>query len=178
MRTVQEERPRPGLSPAPSRDGPDGAGVGSALERARAALYALLDAHTSFSETGFSVDIAASTDRWDACIRALGAAVTYDEMARYLCERSRELYGREFLFSDRCVANEIAYHMNAYLCVRRYPGYRRHLTTYIFAKGYLIEHCKEIDISTDDVKSWRQRTMFGYRRGIREIYKGTADDPF
>ncbi len=141
-------------------------------------MHDLLERYTTMTEKGFRIDIASAADRWDAWGKALGLRAAYREMAARLCRRYRERYGKEFLFSERCVAEEIAYHMNAFMRVKGYPGYHRHLSTLAFSKDYLIEHCKEIDISTDDVASWKQRTMFRYRQGIREVYRGTRDDPF
>ena len=151
---------------------------GQALEDAVRRLRTLLDEHTRFSETGFSIDLCSAPEDWDACSREIGVDEAYRLMAEHLCGRFREKFGDDFLFSDRCVEKEIAYHMNAFMRVRGFPGYRRHLTTYAFNKDYIVRHCKEIDISTEDVKDWCQRKMFRYRKGIRDCYKGTSRDPF
>ena len=59
-----------------------------------------------------------------------------------------------------------------------YPGYRRNVTTLAFDKEKLIRHCRIVNISTADVNSWRQRTVFRYKKGIRDCYRGTSADPF
>lgn len=99
-------------------------------------------------------------------------------MSDQLCERYRQLYGREFLFTNRCVAYEIEYHVDGFMYARGFRGYRRNITTLLFSRKDLIAHCRTIDISADDVNSWRQKTMFGYRAGVREIYRNTDKDPF
>ncbi len=134
-------------------------------------MLALLEKYTAMDDKGFSVDIETAADEWDACIKGLGAKNAYAAMANYLCGKYREKYGKAFLFSDACVANEIAYHVNAFMCMKHFPGYSRHISTYLLARDYLIEHCRTIEISTDDISSWRQKVMFKYRKGTRDCYK-------
>ena len=64
------------------------------------------------------------------------------------------------------------------MCMQGYKGYSRNITTYFISKDQLILHCKEVDISTEDVYNTKQRIMFGYKKGIRERYKGTEEDPY
>ena len=144
----------------------------------QAELSALLERCTTFSPAGFSVDLAAEPDAWDGCFRALGVRPACRRMAELLCARYRERFGEEFLFSVPCVAWELRYHAAAYMAAAGFRGYARHVSTLLFPRRQLILHCKEIDISTEDVKSLRQRLMFGYRRGVRPCYRGTEKDPF
>ena len=141
-------------------------------------LYSLLESYTKITPDGFSVDIATEHETWDDCIKALGVRNAYRLMADRLCELYNERYGEEFLFSNECVAYEIEYHVDAFMTMQGYSGYIRNVTTMLFSRESLIEHCKEVDISVKDVDNFRQRTMFGYRRGIRACYKGTERDPF
>ena len=148
------------------------------MEERKNELLALLYDSTSFYETGFSVDLKRKPDRWHALVSAIGAGRSCALMAEALCSRYRELFGRDFLFSERCVAFELRYHLAAYLWAMGYPGHRRHVTTFLFSREKLIGHCQEIDISADDAASLRQRLMFGYKRSVRPVYRSTPADPF
>ena len=148
------------------------------VQEATDALRALLKKHTAFSEKGFDIDIESAADEWNDCLTAIGVRRAYGLMGTYLCEEYRGMYGREFLLGDRCVAYEIEYHVDAYMWAQGYPGYRRNITTFAFSREELVKHCRVVNISTDDVENLRQRTMFRYKKGIRDCYKGTADDPF
>lgn len=141
-------------------------------------LLALLDESTRFEETGFSIDLKAAPEAWHRCVTALGIRESCAVMAEALCGEYQSRYGREFLFSAPCVAWEIRFHLAAYLWAMGYPGYRRNITTYLFTRKKLITHCQEIDISVSDVFSRRQRVMFGYKKGVRPVYRNTGADPF
>ena len=144
----------------------------------KTALLALLDESASYRETGFSIDLKKAPDRWHRCVSALGLRESCAVMADALCGEYQSRYGREFLFSAPCVAWEIRYHLAAYMWAMGHPGYRRNVTTYLFSRKKLILHCQEIDISTADIASRRQRIMFGYKRGVRPVYRSTGADPF
>lgn len=148
------------------------------MDERKKALAEMLLENTVFYETGFSVDLKTDPDRWDALVSAVGVREACAFMAEALCRRYRTLYGREFLFSARCVDFELRYHLTAYLWAMGYPGYSRHITTYLFSREKLIRHCREIDISTGDISSLRQRVMFGYKKGVRPVYRSTSADPF
>ena len=141
-------------------------------------LSALLMESTTFFDTGFSVDLKAAPERWHRCASALGLRRCCDLMSEWLCREYAARYGREFLFSAACVSFEIRYHLAAYMWAMGYPGYRRNLTAYLFSREKLIGHCQEIDISVTDTASRRQRVMFGYRKGVRPVYRNTSADPF
>ena len=140
-------------------------------------LESLCRTFTVIREDGFSVNLETAVHEWDAAIRAAGRRRAYREMAGILNRLYGERYGRPFLFSDRCMAFEIQFHADAYLAVT-VGGYPRHVSTLLFSREALLLHCREIDISEEDVKSLRQRLMFGYRRGVRPCYRGTERDPF
>lgn len=133
---------------------------------------------TEISEKGFAVDLRKQTQQWQALVSALGRRQAYRLMSRTLCEAYRQRFGREFLFSESCVAFELAYHADAYFWTQgfRHPG--RHLTTLLFAREELARHCEVIDISTDDVAVFKQSAMFGYAAGVRPCYRKTPQDPF
>lgn len=76
------------------------------------------------------------------------------------------------------MSNEIEKHVLGYFY---YLGYKNVSKPTIFAtcgKQSLCDHCKTIEISEADVYSWKQSNGFGYYNGIRDKYKGTANDPF
>ncbi|MBR6430708.1 MAG: hypothetical protein IKS27_05805 [Oscillospiraceae bacterium] len=151
---------------------------GPLTEREKAALTELLDGHVTMTGKGFAIDLAAAPQAWDECLKTLGAKRGYAAAAEMLNVRYREAEGRDYLFTDRCLAFEIAYHANAFFRAVGIPGYRRHVTTLLFSREALIEHCKVVDISTDDISVPRQRIMFRYRSGVRPAFRGTDADPF
>ena len=152
-------------------------GILSALT-ARARLRRLLKRDGRMNVNGFSVDLRRDTKRWDRAIRALGPARAYRFMSDTLCKSYRRRYGKDFLFSERCVAFEIAYHANAYFWTQGFGGYARHLTTLLFDRKSLSRHCGVVDVFSYDTKDLKQRLMFGYARGVRRRYRNTAEDPF
>jgi len=126
---------------------------------------------TEINEEGFKVHLKDAEPLWDNYAKSVDVQTLYDELSAYLCDEYYNNYGKEFLFSNECVSYEIEYHMDAYMHVNGYSGYYRNVTTLIFSKKYLIEHCKIIDISVRDVSNFKQRTMFNYKKGIRECIK-------
>ena len=141
-------------------------------------LRSLVDRSTSMTPQGFSVDLQAHPKKWNKYLKALGVRRASALMADRLCRRYKAAYGREYLFDERCVARETAYHVNAYMWAKRFPGYYRNITTMLFSRNSLIRHCKEVDISTDDIDKLKQTLMFRYKNGIRKIYRRTPEDPF
>ncbi|MBQ6117572.1 MAG: hypothetical protein IJL08_09685 [Oscillospiraceae bacterium] len=141
-------------------------------------MHELLEKYASISENGFAIDLASAAAEWNAWMTSVGVRKACAIMSDQLCERYRQLYGREFLFSNNCVAYEIEYHVDGFMYAQGFKGYRRNVTTLLFSRKKLIAHCRVIDISTDDVNSWKQKTMFSYRPGVRQIYRNTDKDPF
>lgn len=147
-------------------------------EKAFGELLRLTAACTEITEKGFAVDLRGDTEAWHNAVLALGARESFRLMSELLCGAYARRYGHEYLFSENCVAFEIAYHANAYFWSQRLKGHARHVTTLLFNREELARHCEVIDISTDDVASLRQRLMFGYAGGVRERLRGTQEDPF
>lgn len=137
----------------------------------------LVRQNTDVSEEGFSIHLDTVRDEWDREIRAAGRKPAYRRMADELARLYREQFGREFLFTERCMAFEIQFHTDAYMAVT-VGGYPRHPSTLFFSRAALVSHCRSIEISKEDVKSLRQRLMFRYRFGIRPCYKKTDENPF
>ena len=140
-------------------------------------LRALTDRHSAVTEKGFAVDLRRDTAAWRRAVSALGRHRAYRLMAGRLCALYESRFGRPFLFSERCVAFEIAYHAEAYFWTQGLGG-RRHVSTLLYPRGALVWHCEVVDISTDDTAVWKQRTMFGYAAGVRPCWRGTEHDPF
>lgn len=115
---------------------------------------------------GFSLDLTAAPERWDAVIRALGRKAAYAALARFLCGEFRRVNGRDFLFSDDCVAFELGYHIDAFLWTRGYP-YPRHFTTRLFTRAFLDRHCRSVEIFEKDFRNLKQRVVFRYKKGLR-----------
>ncbi len=144
----------------------------------REELVRLVARHAELFEKGFALDLREETERWYHAIRALGAKEAYGLIGDVLCELYALQYGKEFLFTSRCLAFEIAYHANAYFWTQGLRGLPRHVTTLLFSRVELARHCEVVDISTDDAAERRQRLMFGYARGVRPRYRNTPEDPF
>lgn len=145
---------------------------------AEAELAELTERCSVLSEKGFAVDLRTETERWHRAVRTLGAKKAYALMSRTLCTLYERRFGKAFLFSERTLAFELAYHAEAYFWTQGLDGHARHLSTLLFKREELARHCEVIDISTDDVDSFKQRTMFSYARGVRPCYRNTETDPF
>ena len=145
---------------------------------AEAELAGLLEQYAVIKAEGFSVDLASAHERWDRCMKRLGLKAAYARMAEYLCRAYLERFGEPFLLTEDCIAWEIQYHADADMAARGYRGYSRNVTTLLYSKAALERHCKEVDISLEDMDNWKQRTMFRYKQGIRACYRGTERDPF
>ena len=142
-----------------------------------AQLRALTQQHTRVKESYLCVS-AEPEEAWYALIQALGRKTAYLEIARAANALYEAQIGRPFLFSDACLAFEIGYHVDAYLWAKGYAHCRPHITALAFPKSVLIRHCKDVDISERDTGNLPQRLLCGYKKGIRECYRGTERDPF
>ena len=151
---------------------------GGSLAEAAEELTGLLEKYADVQAQGFSIDLASDHGRWDVCMKRLGLGEAYARMADWLCRAYRERFGEEFLLTEACVAWEIQYHADAFMAAKGYKRYSPNVTTLLFSKEDLESHCKVVDISLEDVNNWKQRTMFRYRKGIRDCYRGTEKDPF
>ena len=147
-------------------------------DQARAELQRLCAEHTTVSEKGFAVDLRQETEAWHSAIRSLGRSEAYRLMSDFLCESYQLHFGRPFLFDEGCVAFEIAYHADTYFWACGLKNSSRHITTLLFKRTELLRHCEVIDISTDDILSFRQRAMFDYAASVRPCYRSTPADPF
>ena len=102
----------------------------------------------------------------------------FDYLAEMCETKFKNKYKRDIIFTNDCMSNEIEKHVLGYFY---YLGYKKVSKPAIFAtygKQALCDHCKTIEISEADVYNWKQSNGFGYYNGIRDKYKGTANDPF
>ena len=141
-------------------------------------LNELLQKYAAIKENGFDIDLESAPEEWNKWIMSMGVRRACALMSDGLCERYKQMFGKEFLFTNRCVAYELEYHIDGYMYAKGFKGYHRNITTLLFSREKLIAHCREINISTNDVKSWKQRTMFRYKSGVRKEYQKTESDPF
>ena len=141
-------------------------------------LYGLLEKYTKITEDGFAIDIETDFRQWDRCAKTIGIHPCYKRMSRWLAEKYAQIYSKPYLFTEECMAYEIEYHFDAFMWSMGLKGYTRNVTTLIFSKAQLISHCRIINISTTDAHDIRQKTMFAYRKGVRQCYRGTSEDPY
>ena len=141
-------------------------------------LFGLMELYAVIQTDGFSVDLASEHEKWDRCMKRIGLSTAYSQMAGFLCRVYLERFGEQFLLTEECVAKEIQYHADAYMAAKGYRGYSRNVTTMLYSKAALESHCKEIDISLQDMNDWKQCLMFQYKKGIRDCFRGTEKDPF
>ncbi len=134
---------------------------------ALARLDGLIAANASYKEGEIALLLAEAPAEWDRAIRALGRKEAYGHIADVLCAEYKSRIGREFLFTEACVAYELGYHINAYLWCKGFQGYPRHVTHLLFSKASLDRHCRSVEISESDLRSFKQRTMFRYKKGLR-----------
>ena len=101
-----------------------------------------------------------------------------------------ETFGRQFLFSEKCIANEIYAHFVGFMWSIRRKGYN--LPYYML--GYCLYHknfkisdmrnqiyyaCKEADIYEKDVyDNPGEAKVYDYYNGINDVYKNTNKDPY
>ena len=93
---------------------------------ALARLDGLIAANASYKEGEIALLLAEAPAEWDRAIRALGRKEAYGHIADVLCAEYKSRIGREFLFTEACVAYELGYHINAYLWCKGFQGYPRH----------------------------------------------------
>ena len=141
-------------------------------------LYALIDKYTEIRKDGFAIHIEDEPVEWDHTIKVIGIREAYRKMAKYICDAYEKKFGEPYLLNEKCIAYEIEFHVDAFMTMQKLRGYSRHVGTLLYTKSQLLKHCGVIDISTKDLSVLKQRVMFRYRKGIRDIYKGTERDPF
>ncbi len=89
---------------------------------------------------------------------------------------------REFLFSDKCVIQEIKHHCLGYWYVEgliplKKTSYRLLIGTF-GNKTKMKKSCRKIDIAEQDVFEKKQSLAFRYCYGIRDCYLLTMADPY
>ena len=137
----------------------------------------LLFSCTEVLPEGFRIELSETAERWAALSRAIGARRLCAFLAEALFEAYRKTFGKPFLFSARCMAFEIRYHLNAYLWARGL-GRRRHVSTLLIGRARIERACHSIEIDRTDVYRWSQRIAFRYFFGICAEYRKGPDDPY
>lgn len=143
----------------------------------RRRVEALLFSCTDILREGFRIDLSASPEQWNALSRALGSRRLSVLCAEALEEAYEKRYCEPYLFTARCMAFEIRYHLNAYLWAK---GARnlRHVSTLLLRRAHIERSCRSIEIDRTDAYRWSQRLLFRYFFGIRKGYRRTARDPY
>ncbi len=141
-------------------------------------LSGLLRRYSAVQADGFAIDLASAPGRWDRCMKRLGTGRACGLMAVWLCRTYGERFGEPFLLTEACVSREIRYHVEAYLAAMGYKPYTRPATTLPYTREAIKLHCGEINISLEDLTDWKQRLVFRYRKGIRDVYRRTERDPY
>ncbi|MCF0105860.1 MAG: hypothetical protein HUJ53_03790 [Holdemanella sp.] len=139
-------------------------------------LIQFMQHHTTYVPDGFIIDIR-NHDELDELLKKIGIKKGYQMMADIACKGYEETFKEPFLFSNACVAYEIEYHTDAYMCMMKHRGYIRNITTFVFTRRLLVRACEDINISTCDVYNL-QSILFQYYKGIRNCYKKTNKDPY
>ena len=140
-------------------------------------LNALLFRCTAVKAEGFCVDLSEAPAAWAELTRALGSRRLCTKAAALLSDAYRARFSQPFLFSPRCMAFELRYHLNAYLCMK---GFRRlrHISTLLFSKADLERRCRTVEIDTNDAYRRGQRLAFRYFFGVDRSCRRTARDPY
>ena len=135
----------------------------------------------TIEEDMLSVNFTAYHDTFVSASRFMSPGVIGEILSEILCDRYAEIYGYEFLFSDKCVAIEIEKHLEGYLYMIGEGGKRNLITNIgILWKGEegAYRSLCSAEIATFQVLRWDQALMFNYFEGIRDIYQGTEKDPW
>ena len=124
-----------------------------------------------------------SIGEWDKelynAVNILGVDAVASIMANTACNIYLNETGKAFPLENPYVAYEIEYHIDGYFYGIGHDEYffRRNITTWIFKRGKLINHCVtiEIDYSDKDERClsipYLQALLFKYRDGTRDSYK-------
>ena len=126
---------------------------------------------------GFRIDLSRDPAQWSALSESLGSQRLSHVCAETLARAYEKTFHEPFLFSERCMAFEFRYHLNAYLWVK---GFRklRHVTTLILKPSKIERTCRSIEIDRTDVYRLSQRLLFRYFFGVRKGYRRTERDPY
>lgn len=140
-------------------------------------LDALLAPCLTVLPEGFRIELHKNLPAWDDARKQYGVRALCAAVAARLDAAYREAYGEAFLFSPRCMAFELLYHLDAYLWTQG-RGKRRHVTTLAFSREKLDASCRSVEIDVSDAYRIGQRLMFRYFFGVRREYRNTEQDPY
>ena len=163
--------------------------LGGGAERTPEQRAAAIGDRCTISEGTISIDMDAEADEIEQLRNQLSMKEICDEIAKVACSRYYDMYGQEFLLSDKCVSFEIEAHIDAYYWSVGETLIPNYLVVGFWAKqmidtqGYnassVYDATKSIDIRERDVVIYGYQSIaFGYRNGIRDVYIGTSRDPW
>ncbi len=141
------------------------------------ATAALLAPCTRVLPEGFAIDLSLDLAAWDGLVRSHGARPLCRACAEWLCDAYRKAFDEPFLFSERCVAYELRWHLSAYRYAKGLSR-GRPLASLPFSRARLDRSCHSVEIDANDVYRWTQRLIFFYFFGVRAAYRRTDRDPY
>ena len=126
-------------------------------------------------ENNISIDITNYADELDSAIKDIGMVNVCYIIACSATSKYKSETGSDFALLEKTVAFEIQYHVEGYLYAVGKAGYglSRDLTTCVYSKDGLKDHCHIIDIDYNDVyaprntKKHLQSILFDYIGGSR-----------
>ena len=148
------------------------------MKQAVETIHRLMYSHTKYVPAGFSIDLGHDTEDWHQAFMTVGVREACRHMAEHACSGYERYSGKPFLFSEACVAYEIKYHLDAFMVIQGYGGYHRNMAAMLLPKTLSRSRGREIDISANDARDFKQRYIFHYKKGIRACYRNTPTDPF
>ena len=105
-------------------------------------------------------------------------SVMFDYLAE-LCEsKFKKQKSRDIIFTNSCMSYEIKEHLLGLFYHLSYKSIKKPVLFTTYNKESLGSHCRSVEISEADVYDLKQSVGFGYFNGIRDKYKGTANDPY
>ncbi len=140
-------------------------------------VTALLTPCTKVLPEGFAIDLSCDLAAWDELVRSLGGRRLCRAAAAWLTEAYQKTFGEPFLFTERCIAYELWWHLSAYRWTQGLSRVRP-LAALPFPKKRLERACRSVEIDTNDIYRWSQRLIFRYFWGVRPVYRRTARDPY
>lgn len=143
----------------------------------QADVATLVRSCTEILPEGFRIELNETAERWAALSRTIGSRRLCAFAAELLAKAYLDAFKEPFLFSERCMAFEIRYHVNAYLWTRGL-GRTRHVSTLLLRRARIERTCHSIEIDKTDVYRLSQRIAFGYFFGIRPAYRRGPSDPY
>ncbi len=125
-------------------------------------------------ENNISINIKDHADELDAAIKDIGIVNVSYIMACSATSKYKNETGSDFALLEKNIAYEIQYHIEGYMFAIGKKGYglTRDLTTCLYSKDKLIDHCWKVDIRYADKDE--PITSLGYWQSLIFDYAGGA----